>query len=59
MAQVYKRDKLGRFVKGATSKRKPTKGKLASSKWPSIKDAKPKTKTKVKYFPGIGWAPVV
>jgi hypothetical protein len=27
--------------------------------WPSIKDAKPKTKVKLKYYPGLGWAPVI
>lgn len=28
-------------------------------KWPSIKDAKPATKTPVKYYPGLGIAPTV
>ena len=27
-------------------------------KWPSIKDAKPAKKTNVKYYPGLGIAPV-
>ena len=59
MAQTYKRDKLGRFAAVGSSKRSATGGKLAKSKWPSIKDAKPKTKTKVKFYPGLGWAPVI
>jgi len=29
-----------------------------SKKWPSGKDAKPPTKTPVKYYPGLGYAPV-
>jgi hypothetical protein len=64
MARAYTRDKQGRFSStgstGGKSKRKPTKGKLASAKkWPSIKNAKPAGKTKVKYYPGLGWAPVI
>ena len=27
--------------------------------WPSIKDAKPATKTPVKFYPGLGIAPTV
>jgi len=27
-------------------------------KWPSIKDAKPATSTPVKYYPGLGIAPI-
>lgn len=28
-------------------------------KWPSIKDAKPATKTPVKLYPGLGYAPTI
>ena len=31
----------------------------SKKKWPSIKDAKPSTKTPVKLFPGLGLAPTI
>ena len=31
----------------------------SKKKWPSIKDAKPSTKTPVKHFPGLGYAPTI
>ena len=31
---------------------------MKKKKFPSIKDAKQPTKTDVKYFPGLGYAPV-
>ena len=30
----------------------------AKKKWPSIHDAKPSKSTPVKYYPGLGYAPV-
>ena len=31
----------------------------SKKKWPSIKGAKPSTKTPVKHFPGLGIAPTI
>jgi|TARA_R100001460_G_scaffold30694_1_gene60530 hypothetical protein len=30
----------------------------AKKKWPSIRDGKPATSTPVKYYPGLGYAPI-
>jgi hypothetical protein len=49
----YKRDSLGRFASANASS---AKGPEAD--WPSI--LRPtQRKSNVKFFPGIGWAPVV
>ena len=53
--RIYKRDAKGRFA--PVGKAKKAAAKPAAEKWPSIKDA-PK-QTKVKYYPGLGWAPVI
>jgi len=31
----------------------------SKKKWPSIKDAKPSTKTPIKFYPGLGVAPTI